>query len=153
MLAIGQDVPDFELPNQDGHLIRLSDFRGTRVVIFAFPKANTGGCTQQACAFRDRFPRIAAANAVVLGISTDSPAELKAWHTQHNMQYDLLSDPDKKFLSEWGAGENSLLGLIPQPGARRSYWVVDDKGLLLDMQIGVSPLASVSKALQTLERR
>ena len=81
MLAIGQEAPDFTLPNQDNADVRLRDQRGRKVVIFAFPKAGTAGCTRQACGFRDELPRIEAGNAVVLGLSTDQPAQLKSWHS------------------------------------------------------------------------
>ncbi len=150
MVTTGQPVPDFELPNQDNQPIRLSDYRGKYVVIFAFPKAGTAGCTMQACSFRDVFPQIEAENAVVLGLSMDTPAELKSWHDQHNLQYDLLSDPDKKVIEKLGAGDNSLFGLIPMSGAKRSYWVIDAQGTLIDMQIGVMPQNSVEKALKAL---
>ena len=148
---IGQQAPDFALPNQNGETVRLSDFRGKKVVMFAFPKAGTGGCTAQACAFRDTFPQIEAENAVVLGISTDSPADLKQWHSDQNLGYDLLSDPDKTVLTALGAGDNSLFGLIPMSGAKRSYWVMDESGRIIDLQIGVSPKGSVEKALAALK--
>lgn len=150
MVAVGQPVPNFELPNQEGKTIKLSDYQGKFVVIFAFPKAGTGGCTMQACSFRDVFPQIEAENAVVLGLSMDTPAELKSWHDQHRLQYDLLSDPDKQVITKLGAGDNSLFGLIPMSGAKRSYWVIDEQGTLIDMQIGVMPQSSVEKALKAL---
>lgn len=152
MVAVGQPVPDFELPNQDGSPVKLSDFRGRNVIIFSFPKAGTAGCTTQACSFRDVYPQIEAENAVVLGLSMDSPAELKEWHTQHNLQYDLLSDPNKQVISRLGAGDNVLLGIISMPGAKRSYWVIDADGTLVDMQVGISPKASVEKALTAARR-
>jgi peroxiredoxin Q/BCP len=151
MVNIGQQAPDFELPNQNGETIRLGDYRGKNVVIFAFPKANTAGCTQQACAFRDDLPQIETSNAVVLGISVDSQEELKAWHDKHNLQYDLLSDPDMKVIGALGAGDNSLFGLIKFPGAKRSYWVIDETGKIMAMQVGVSPRASAEKALAALK--
>jgi peroxiredoxin Q/BCP len=150
MVDIGQPIPDFELRNQDNQPVRLSDYRGRFVVIFAFPKAGTAGCTMQACSFRDVFPQIEAENAVVLGLSMDAPAELKSWHDQHRLQYDLLSDPDKEVITLLGAGDNSLFGLIPMSGAKRSYWVIDQQGTLVDMQIGVTPQGSVEKALKAL---
>ncbi|MBZ0303941.1 MAG: peroxiredoxin, partial [Anaerolineae bacterium] len=128
MVEIGQQVPDFELPNQDGQPIRLSDYRGQKVIIFAFPKAGTAGCTAQACSFRDTFPQIENAHAVVLGLSADTPDELKSWKIQHKLQYELLSDPDKHVIGELGAGDNSLFGIISFPGAKRSYWVIDEQG-------------------------
>lgn len=150
MVDIGQPIPDFELRNQDNQPVRLSDYRGRFVVIFAFPKAGTAGCTMQACSFRDVFPQIEAENAVVLGLSMDTPAELKSWHDRHHLQYDLLSDPDKEVITLLGAGDNSLFGLIPMSGAKRSCWVIDEQGTLIDMQVGVTPQGSVEKALKAL---
>ena len=110
MPAIGQQAPDFELLNQEGQLLRLSDLRGQRVILFAFPKAATTGCTTQACGFRDNFPQIEAGDAVVLGISPDEPAALLKWKQEENLPYDLLSDPQHEVLEAWGAwGERSIV--------------------------------------------
>lgn len=151
MLNIGDKAPDFELINQDGQKVRLSNLRGSRVVIFTFPKANTLGCTMQACAFRDEFPRLEAANTVVLGISADTPAELKAWQQQKNLPYDLLSDPDHTMLEGWGVWGTSLV-LFTLPMAQRTSWVIDENGIIVDKQVPVSPKDSVRKALEALER-
>ena len=150
MIAIGQEAPDFTLPNQDGVDVRLRDQRGRKVVIFSFPKAGTAGCTRQACGFRDELPRIEAGNAVVLGLSTDQPAQLKSWHSDRQLGYDLLSDPQQHVIREWQAGA-SLFGLINLPVARRSFWVIDEEGVLVDMQISISPDESVARALLALD--
>lgn len=151
MPLIGEKAPDFELRNQDGKLLRLSDYRGRRVVIFAFPKANTFGCNKQACSFRDEFPRIAAQNAVVLGVSSDSSQTLAAWKKRNGLQYELLSDPEHKMLEAWEAwGVGFKLFKLPI-GATRSYWVIDEQGILVDQQIGVGPAQSVEKALASVE--
>lgn len=152
MLTIGQPAPDFELPNQNGETIKLSDYRGKKVVIFAFPKAGTPGCTTQACTFRDEFPQIEAKNAVVLGLSTDQSHQLKQWHSSHKLQYDLLSDPDQTVIDQWRAGGLSILGLVKLPFAKRSYWVLDEAGTIIDMEIGVGPKASVALAIKALEK-
>lgn len=151
MPTIGGPAPDFELRNQDGRAVRLSDFRGRRVIIFAFPKANTQGCTNQVCGFRDVLPQIEAQDAVVLGISADSPQTLADWKIKRGLQYDLLSDPDHKMLEAWDAwGLN--LQIIKLPMITRSYWVVDEEGVLFEQQIGVRPQASVERALAAVER-
>ena len=87
MPVVGQPAPDFELLNQDGQPVRLSDFRGKKVVIFAYPKAGTSGCTTQACGFRDEFPRIESGNAVVLGLSPDQPKDLLKWNLEQRTYY------------------------------------------------------------------
>jgi len=152
MLEVGKLVPDFELPNQDGEMIKLSDYRGKRVVIFSFPKANSMGCTMQACAFRDAFPQIESANAVVFGISSDNQDDLAGWKATKNLQYDLLSDPEHKVLDQWDAWGLDLKIIKLPVGATRSYWVIDENGVLIDQQVGVGPKDSLKKALEALDK-
>lgn len=125
MPAIGEPAPDFELQNQAGKKIKLSDYRGKKVVIFAFPKANTPGCNQQACSFRDAWPQIEAKDAVVLGVSADSVDELAAWKTLKKLPYDLLSDPDHKMLMAWAPG-GLICGFSSCQGRRlaRAGWLM-----------------------------
>lgn len=148
-LKVGDKAPDFTLPNQDGQPVSLADFRGRKVVMFAFPKAGSLGCTMQACAFRDEFPTIESTNAVVLGISADTPADLKAWQQNKHLPYDLLSDENHSTLEvygAWGAG----IGPIRLPVANRSYWVIDEDGVIADLQIGIGPKQSVNEAIKAL---
>lgn len=150
MPAVGEQAPDFALPNQDGDTIRLSDFRGQKVLLFAFPKAGTSGCTAQACGLRDAFPRIEASNAVVLGLSPDPPAALKKWKQDEDLPYDLLSDPDHRVLEEWGVwGEKSMYGNTYM-GVLRSHWIIDEQGRIADAQVKVSPADSVARATKFL---
>lgn len=150
MPKVGEQAPDFALPNQDGDTVKLSDLRGKKVVIFAYPKAGTSGCTTQACGFRDELPRIEDANAVVLGLSPDAPDALRAWKDAEGLPYDLLSDPDHAVLEAWGAwGEKSMYGKTHM-GVIRSHWVIGEDGTVLDEQIKVSPKDSVAKATKFL---
>jgi peroxiredoxin Q/BCP len=150
MPAVGQPAPDFELPNQDGKSVKLSDYRGKKVVLFAYPKAGTPGCTTQACGFRDQFPQIEAGNAIVLGISPDSPKDLLKWKQAENLPYDLLADSDHQVLEAWGAwGERSMYGRKFM-GVIRSHWVIDENGVVQDEQLKVSPKDSIERAVKTL---
>ncbi len=150
MPAIGDQAPDFALKNQDGKIVRLSDFRGRKVVLFAYPKAGTSGCTTQACGLRDQFPRIESANAVVLGLSPDAPDDLRKWKDQERLPYDLLSDPDHAVLEAWGAwGEKSMYGKSYM-GVIRSHWIIDEEGRIADARIKVSPTESVELVTQFL---
>jgi len=150
MPAIGSPAPDFELPNQDGKLVKLSDFRGKKVVIFAYPKADTPGCTKQACGFRDNYPTIETSNAIVLGLSPDKPPALRKWIAKENFQYTLLSDPDHQVLEAWGAwGQKSSFGKT-YDGVIRSHWVIDEEGVVLDERIKISPEDSVTAAVEAL---
>lgn len=150
MPSIGEQAPDFELMNQNGQPVKLSDFRGKRVVMFAYPKAGTPGCTTQACGFRDQFPKIEAGNAIVLGLSPDKPADLLKWKQAENLPYDLLSDPNHAVLEAWGAwGERSMYGKKFM-GVIRSHWVIDENGVVQDEQVKVSPQDSVERAVKAL---
>lgn len=145
--VIGEPAPSFELLNQDSETVHLSDYRGRKIILFAFPKANTPGCNAQACGFRDEFVSISTSKAVVLGISPDSVESLREWKTQKNLPYDLLSDPDHHVLEQWGAWGISLMGLVRVPMVNRSVWVIDEEGVIIDEQINVSPGGSVKRAL------
>lgn len=150
MLAVGLPAPDFELPNQDGQPVRLSDYRGRKVVLFAFPRAGTSGCNAQACGFRDEFEAFQTHDAVVLGVSGDSPAALRRWKQAKGLPYDLLSDPGHTMLAAWGAFGIQFLGLIHIPMIQRSCWVIDEHGTIIDMQSPAGPKESVQRALAGL---
>ncbi len=146
----GEMAPDFELLNQHGQAVKLSDFRGQKVLLFAYPRAGTSGCTVQACGFRDNFAKIESVDAVVLGLSPDEPAALAQWIDEESLPYDLLSDPDHQVLEAWGAwGERSMYGK-KYMGVIRSHWIIGEDGKLLDAQLKVSPRKSIEKALKFL---
>lgn len=150
MPAIGELAPDFELLNQDGETVRLADLRGRRVILFAYPKAATPGCTTQACGFRDNYPQVEAGDAIVLGLSPDEPPALRQWIDDENFPFDLLSDPQHEVLEAWGAwGERSMYG-NKYMGVIRSHWVIGADGVVEDEQVNVSPKNSVKRALAAL---
>ena len=150
MPVVGKIAPDFELLNQDGKSVKLSDFRGQKVLLFAYPKAGTSGCTVQACGFRDNFAKIETSNAIVLGLSPDEPAALAKWITEESLQYDLLSDPEHSVLEAWDAwGERSNYGK-KYMGVIRSHWIIGEDGAVLDAQVKVSPKKSIESALKFL---
>ncbi len=146
MLTTGDALPDMELENHAGETVRLGDYRGRKLLLFAYPKAATPGCTKQACGFRDRLPRIDAAGAAVVGLSPDKPAALARWREKEGLTYDLLSDPDHRLLEALGAwGEKSMYGK-KYMGVIRSHWVIDAEGRIEDAQVKVSPAKSVELA-------
>jgi thioredoxin-dependent peroxiredoxin len=127
-LAVGDPAPDFTLPAADGSTVRLSDLRRRHVVVYFYPKAETPGCTTEACDFRDNLASLQGAGYAVLGISPDTPAELAGFAAHHSLPYPLLSDPDHQVLDEWGAwGEKTLYGK-QVVGVIRSTLVVDPDG-------------------------
>ncbi len=150
MLQTGDTAPDFALPSDQGTTVRLSDFRGKRVVLYFYPKDDTSGCTTQACGFRDAYPQIEEKNAVVLGISPDDEKSHRKFKTKYNLPFLLLVDRDHAVADAYGAwGEKSLYGR-KYMGIIRSHFVVDENGNLADVQIKVSPQDSVKLALQKI---
>ncbi len=150
MPIVGEPAPDFELLNQDGKKVRLSDYRGKKVVMFAYPAAGTSGCTTQACGFRDQFPKFQQNNITILGISPDTPDDNLKWKQKEGLQYDLLSDPDHHVLEQWGGwGEKKNYGKTYQ-GVIRSHWIIDENGVLMDERLNVKPVESVEKAVAAL---
>src|SRR6266545_468718 len=138
-LKVGDTAPEFELPSETGEKVKLSDFRGKRVVLFFYPKDNTSGCTAQACGFRDNYPQIAEQNAVVLGISPDGVKSHQKFKTKHNLPFLLLADEDHGVAAAYGVwGEKSMYGR-KYFGVTRSHFLIDENGRLADVQVKVSP--------------
>ena len=152
MPAKGQPMPAIALPNQDGDVIDLKDLRGQKIILFAYPKAGTSGCTTQACGFRDQFNKVETANAVILGISPDAPKDLLKWKIKENLPYDLLSDADHSILTALGVWQEKSMYGKKYMGVVRSHWVIDENGVVLDEKIKVTPEDSVKKALAAVEQ-
>src|SRR5687768_2406050 len=149
-LKIGDPAPDFELTSDTGDKVKLSDFRGKRVVVFFYPKDDTPGCTIQACGFRDAYPQIEERNAVVLGISTDNETSHRKFKTKYDLPSILLVDEDHRLADAYGVwGEKSMYGRTYM-GTIRSHFVVDEQGNLADVQVNVKANDSVSRALESL---
>lgn len=139
MISTGEEAPDFELPDQDGNTVRLSDFRGQRVVLYFYPKANTPGCTTQACSVRDHRADYDAAGAVVLGVSPDPVKKVKSFHDKHGLGFTLLADEDRSVCEAYGVwGQKSLYGK-KYWGASRSTFVIDADGRVSDVIEKASP--------------
>ena len=139
MIHPGDMAPDFELPDQDGNPVRLRDLRGRRVVLYFYPKADTPGCTTQACGVRDRAPDYAAAGAVVLGVSPDPVAKVKRFHDKFALGFTLLADTDHTVAEAYGVWvEKSMYGR-KYWGNLRATFVIDTDGVVRHVIPKVSP--------------
>jgi thioredoxin-dependent peroxiredoxin len=135
----GETAPDFELRDQDGQTLRLSDLRGKNVVVYFYPKADTPGCTTQACGVRDRTGDYRAANAVVLGLSPDPPQKLRKFADKHGLEFTLLSDEDHAVAEAYGVWvEKSMYGKRYW-GNERSTFVIDPDGKVASVLRKVKP--------------
>jgi peroxiredoxin Q/BCP len=151
MPRVGETAPDFELLNQNRQPVRLSDYRGKRVVLFTFARAGTLGCTKQACALRDAMPKIEAGNnVVVLAMSDDSPEALLKWKENQRLPYDLISDPEGVALDLFGASTASILS-VKLPVRPHTLWVIDENGIVRGAHAPIMLSDAAKTALKDLK--
>ena len=150
-LAAGNRAPAFTLTDQHGKKVKLSDFKGRKVVIYFYPKADTPGCTTQSCELRDHRKDLTKLKAVVIGVSPDTPERQKKFDTKYKLGFPLLADEDHAVAEKYGVwGEKSLYGRKFM-GIIRSAFVIDEKGKIADAFYKVSPKATFPKAEAALQ--
>ena len=144
-------APDFSLPDKEGNLVSLSDFRGKKVVLYFYPKDNTSGCTKQACAFAASNDHFAQLNAVVVGVSKDNTASHLRFAQKYNLPFVLLSDTDHKVTEAYGAwGEKTRCGKTTF-GTIRSTFVIDENGLVICAMRNVKADTNADDVLHFIE--
>ncbi len=150
-LKVGHPAPAFALPNQDGHLLRLSDFAGKKVVLYCYPKDDTPGCTKESCDFRDGLEEIHDHGAVVLGISGDSVASHKKFAKKFGLNFPLLSDEKKTTLRAYGVWkEKSLYGRTFM-GIERTTFIINEQGKIDDIFRKVKVTGHLEEVLAELD--
>jgi peroxiredoxin Q/BCP len=150
MIEAGATAPDFQLPDQDGEPVTLSDLRGRPVVLYFYPKADTPGCTTQACGVRDHLPAYEETGAVVLGVSPDPVKDVKKFHDKQGLNFTLLADADHAVCELYGVwGEKSMYGKTYW-GAQRATFVIDPGGTVATVIPKVSPKTHDEVALAAL---
>ena len=137
MLEPGQRAPDFSLPDQDGHPVSLADLAGGTVVVYFYPKADTPGCTTQACSIRDRGSEYRAAGARVLGVSPDPVEAVKRFHATQSLDFTLLADEDRAVSQAFGA-------------EKRSTFILDAGGTVVHVIAKASPKTHDDQVLEVL---
>ena len=131
MLEIGTKAPDLELPDQDGKLRTLSEFRGQKVVLYFYPKDMTPGCTKQACSFGELYPQFQEKGAIVIGVSRDSVASHKKFEEKYGLPFILLSDPERKAVEAYDVWkEKKNYGKVSM-GVVRSTYLIDEDGVII----------------------
>lgn len=150
MLQSGAIAPDFTLPNQDGVPVSLRDFRGKHVVLYFYPKDNTPGCTRQACAFAGAYGEFAALDAVVIGISKDSPASHQRFAEKYSLPFLLLADPELTAIQAYGVWqEKKLYGKVSM-GVVRTTFLIDREGRIQKVMPNVKPDTNAAEVLACL---
>ena len=128
MLEVGVKAPDFTLPDQNGDLHSLSEYKGKKIILYFYPKDNTPGCTKQACGFAERYPQFIEKGAVVLGISKDSVASHKKFEEKYGLPFTLLSDPELKVIQAYDVWQEKKNYGKTYMGVVRTTYLIDEEG-------------------------
>jgi peroxiredoxin Q/BCP len=149
-LKVGDKAPDFCLSDQDGREVCLDDCRGRKLLLYFYPKADTPGCTKQACSVRDALEELAEIGVTPIGISPDQPGKQKKFDTKHGLGFPLLSDPESKVARAYGAwGKKSMYGKTYE-GIIRSSFLIDEEGKIIQLSYRVKPQDTVYNAKKAL---
>jgi peroxiredoxin Q/BCP len=148
MLKPGDKAPAFTLLDQDGNRVKLSDFKGRKVLVYFYPKADTPGCTKQACGLRDVMPKVG--DTVVLGMSPDKPAKQKKFDEKYSLGFPLLADEDHAVAEKFDVWtEKSMYGK-KYMGILRSAFLIDEKGKIAEAWYKISPQDTATNLLESL---
>ncbi len=150
---VGEPVEDFTLPDQDGLPVTLSNFLGKPVILFFFPKADTPGCTIEACGFRDQFAQLEQAGAVVLGISRDTPKAQAKFKAKYELPYTLLADKDQEIIQRFDLLKHKTMYGKPVTGVERTTYVIGSDGRLLHTFANVKPQGHAEELLALLNQQ
>jgi len=150
-MEVNDKAPEFTLPNEEGKNISLKDYRGKNVVLFFYPKADTPGCTIEACGFRDSFQKIQKAGAIVFGVSADKPAAQKKFKEKDDLPYSLLADVDKAVIKKFDVlKEKSMYGK-KYMGIERTTFVISREGKIAGIFTGIKPVEHADAVLAALK--
>ena len=149
-LKAGDQAPDFQTVNDAGEPVKLSDFRGRRVVLYFYPKDNTTGCTAQACALRDSYSDITEKNAIVLGVSPDSARSHTNFRTKYDLPFPLLVDSDHKISEAYDVWREKSMYGRKYMGVLRSHFVIDEDGKIIEARYNVKPADTSTLSLKAL---
>lgn len=150
-LEAGDKAPAFDLVDDTNTTVSLSDYAGKKVIVYFYPRANTPGCTKEACDFQNNLSLLKDAGISIVAISPDKPAKLADFREKYDLDFPLLSDPDKQVMQEWGAfGEKKNYGRIVQ-GVIRSTFLVDEDGKIALAKYNVRATGHVARIIKELE--
>lgn len=144
-------APEFKLKDQDGNFHSLSDYRGEKVFIYFYPRANTPGCTTQSCNVQEALPDFTGLKVKVFGISPDTPEKQKKFADKYDLNFTLLCDEEKQVADAFGVwGEKKMYGKVSM-GIIRSSFLIDEEGNIAETWYKVSPKDTVPKAMEVLK--
>jgi peroxiredoxin Q/BCP len=148
MLSENQPAPEFELATDEGEKVKLSDYRGQKVILYFYPKDDTPGCTTQACDLRDHIKEIDSKGAVVLGVSPDDVASHQNFKKKFNLNFPLLADVDHKVAEAYGVWKEKNLYGKKTMGVERTSFIIDEQGQIAKVLPRVKPAEHVGQILE-----
>ena len=150
MLEAGTMAPEFTLPDQNGTIHTLKEYRGKKVILYFYPKDNTAGCTKQACGFAERYPQFLEKGAVILGVSKDSVKSHKNFETKYTLPFTLLSDPELEVIKAYDVWkENKNYGKVSM-GVVRTTYLIDENGIIVKAMDKVKAADNPQQMLEAL---
>lgn len=132
-LNIGDKAPEFEGKDQHGNTVKLSDYRGKKVILYFYPKDDTSGCTAQACNFRDNYPDLQQEGYEVIGVSTDSEKSHQKFISKYELPFTLIADTDKQLVEQYGVWQEKLMYGRKYMGTMRYTFLIDENGVIRDI--------------------
>lgn len=151
MLATGTKAPDFQLPDQDGKMHTLAEYRGKKVILYFYPKDNTPGCTKQACGYSERMPQFAEKGAVILGISKDTVASHKKFADKYGLAFTLLADPERSVIEAYDVWKEKKNYGKTAMGVVRTTYLIDEEGVIIKANDKVKAADDPEKMLGEME--
>ena len=148
MLQVGTAAPDFSLPDQNGVLHSLADYRGKKVILYFYPKDMTSGCTKQACGFSERMPHFLEKGVVVLGVSRDSVQSHKRFEEKYGLAFPLLADPERKVIEAYDVWKEKVNYGKVSFGIVRTTYLIDENGVIIRAQDRVKAADNPEEMLQ-----
>lgn len=150
MLEVGTKAPEFTLPDQNGDMHALTDYRGKKVILYFYSKDNTAGCTKQACGYSEHYPQIQEKGAVVLGVSKDTVASHKKFEQKHDLKFTILSDPEHATIEAYDVWkEKKCCGKVSM-GTVRTTYLIDEEGTIVKANGKVKAAEDAEKMLSEL---
>ena len=150
MLEVGSKAPDFKLPDQNGKIHTLSEFKGKRVILYFYSKDNTSGCIKQACGFAERYPQIREKGAVVIGISKDTVESHKKFEEKHGLPFTLLSDTELIAIKAYDVWKEKKSSGKVTMGVVRTTYLIDEKGVIVKAMDKVKAADNPQEMLEEL---
>lgn len=150
MLQVGTKAPSFSLPDQNGNIHTLEEYRGKKVVLYFYPKDNTPGCSKQACGFAERYPHFVEKGSVVLGVSKDSVSSHKNFENKYNLPFTLLSDSDLDVIKAYDVWHEKVNYGKVSMGVVRSTYLIDENGIILKAMDNVKAVENPQQMLDIL---